>query len=112
MSKSELCSSLLVAIESTLAHAFGEAWRVQVRGYANYMLFAVRDGKPRLDRLDDLPRNAGDEREKLRKIAEVVRAATAEAKPLANLCLTDDHAPVERLMDRSIQRESRLILGD
>ena len=105
-------SSLLVALESTLAHAFGEAWRVKVRGYANYMIFAVRDGKPRLDRLDHLPRNAGEEREKLRKIAGIVRVATSEAKPLANLCLTDDHAPVERLMDRSVQRESRRFLGD
>jgi len=105
-------SSLLVAIESTLAHVFGEAWRVKVRGYANHMIFAVLDGKPRLDRLDDLPRNAGAEREALRRIAGIVRTATSEVKPLANLCLTDDHAPVERLMDRSIQRESRLIVGE
>jgi spermidine synthase len=105
-------SSLLVAIESTLAHAFGEAWRVKVRGYANYMIFGVRDGKPMLFRLDDLPRGDTAERRALRRIAGIVRTATTEAKPLQNLCLTDDHAPVERLMDRSVQRESRLILGD
>jgi len=105
-------SALLVAIESTLAHVFGAAWRVRVRDYANFMLFAVLEGKPQLHRLDDVPKGETAERSALHRIAGYVRTATSEVKPIEDLCLIDDHAPVERLMDRSVRRESRLILGN
>jgi len=105
-------SALLVSIESTLAHVFGRAWRTKVAGYANFMVFAVKDEEPQFKRLFDLPRDGGPEQGRLNGIAAVVRTATSAVDPVADLCLTDDHAPVERLMDRSVRRESRLILGD
>ena len=45
-------------------------------------------------------------------VAAVIRTATSAVEADEALCLTDDRAPVERLMDRSVRRESLRILGD
>ncbi|MEN8148890.1 MAG: fused MFS/spermidine synthase [Planctomycetota bacterium] len=105
-------SALLASIESTVAHVFGRAWRTKVYGYANFMVFAVKDEEPQFKRLFDLPRDGGPEQPELNLVAAVIRTATSAVEPRDGVCLTDDLAPVERLMDRSVRRESRLILGD
>jgi len=106
---------LLRAIESTLAEAFGKAYRVKVRGYANYMVFAVKDGDAAVGALLALPADRPEEGwEKIRGIARHVATSTTTIEPPEDdaLVLTDDRAPVENLTDASIHAESKAMLGD
>jgi spermidine synthase len=104
-------SRLLTSIESTVAHAFGKAWRSRVDGYANYMVFAMRDEQPQFKRLFSLPRGRTAEGDQLRRIARIVKMGATEVNPTEGLCLTDDKAPLERYMDLEIRGESRRVLG-
>jgi spermidine synthase len=104
---------VVAAIEATVARVFGKAHRVWVSGYPNFMVFAMKDVDPPLWRLRRLPERGPPDWDELRWTAEYVGTATVTVLPGENdLVLTDDLAPVERLTDRAVERESRVVLGD
>jgi len=104
---------LIAAIEQTVAHVFGRAYRVLVDGYPNYMVFAVKDHPAPFGRLARPAETGPAEWKALTRIARYVAADAAPVSPAANaLVLTDDHAPIERLTDELVRRESRAALGN
>lgn len=110
----QIDSRLLEAIEKTVANVFGRAWRVDVRGYPNWMVFAMKDAKPEMTRLVNPPRRVVPEWDDLRTIAAEAVTSAVEIEPPADggSPLTDDRAPVERLTDESVRRESRAVLTE
>jgi spermidine synthase len=104
-------SRLLGSIESTVAHVFGKAYRARIEGYANYMVFAMKDDQPKFKSLFTLPRGRSPAADQLWEIARFVGAGATEVNPTEGLCLTDDHAPLERYMDMEIRGENRRVLG-
>jgi len=106
-------SPLLRAIEATLVSAFGNGYRVRVLGYSSFVLFAVKDGAPRLGRLRDTAPEGPPEWEELRGIARYMEWHTSAIRRSPDaLVLTDDRAPVERLTDEGVSRESRSLLSE
>ena len=107
---------LLTAIEGTVASAFGKAYRVWIRGYRNFMVFAVKDGEPKFGRLRTLSNKAPHDPdwEALAVVAkDIASAATVVLPPKdESRILTDDLSPVERLTDESARMESRDLLGE
>ena len=105
--------ALLSAIEQTVASVFGRAHRVEVEGYPNCMIFAMKGRHPPFGRLASPPTDGPAEWDELSRIARNVAATSATILPRSNgLILTDDRAPVERLTDELVERESKAVLGD
>jgi spermidine synthase len=104
---------LIKALGATLREAFGDAWRVQVQGYPNAVLFAVKGGEPSFGSLRAPPQNPAPEWEEVQRLARYVGSSAARitAEDPGRI-LTDDHAPVERLIDHTFVRESRAAMGD
>lgn len=105
--------ALLSAIEQTAASVFGLAHRVEVEGYPNCMIFAMKGRQPPFGRLASPPSTGPAEWRELTRIARNVAATSETILPRpGGLILTDDLAPVERLTDELVERESRAVLGD
>ena len=111
----------LLAIENTLATAFGSVVRVRQFYGTNYVLLARNGAEPPdVTRLAPLrvrqrfgDRDGLAEWDQLITQAERVPRKSAVVRPDPNgLVLTDDHAPIESLMDAMIDRMEEDIRGD
>jgi len=117
---------LLAALVNATATAFGRAWRAQVPGYPNFVVLATaRSGDLPLLRFSDEAAAAGARPTPLGVFAgkaegreALALAARTFDDPLvfdpdpAIPLLTDDRAPVERLMDASMRDYDRARLGE
>ncbi len=105
---------LLDHLEQTMASVFGGAYRVEVDGYANYMIFAVKDRPAPLGRLAQPSSSPARGWSSVVSIARYVaaNAARVRAPEDDSRVLTDDRAPVEKLTDELVRRESRAALGE
>ncbi len=113
-------SGTLLALENTLATVFGEAVRVRRGWGGNFLLMARKDAPIEVNRL---ARSRVEERWGTRESVsewDVVmrdvagpmpRFATVVRPDPDGIVLTDDHAPLERLMDEMVDRAEREILG-
>ena len=110
----------LLAIENTLATVFGAAVRVRQTWQGNFVLLARNgDGPPDVTRLAPArvarrfgPRAEVKEWDSLVRLAAAVPGKSIEVQPdPARLVLTDDDAPLERLMDEMIERKERELRG-
>jgi spermidine synthase len=108
-------SPSLSAIRSTMASVFGSVHQVKVLYGLNFLLFAGRDGEAPDDgtarlNLDHPGFAAASEQETLRWYMEyALRVKKTYLPRPGDTVLTDDHAPIEALMDRSYREvRSRL----
>lgn len=111
----------LLALEATLADAFGQCLRVRQSWGGNFLLLARRGDEPpdvsrlvpsrieaRWGKRADVP-----EWEGLVALASQVPWRATRIRPSAgDVVLTDDHAPLEHLTDRFLRRTEREILGE
>jgi len=105
--------ALIRVIEQTVARVFKQAYRVLVDGYPNYMVFAVKDGSAKFGLLAHPASTGPAEWQELTRIARYVASdATPVLSDPGALVLTDDRAPIERLTDELVRRESRAALGE
>ncbi len=110
----------LLALENTLATAFGSCVRVRQYIQGNFVLIARNgDSPPDVTRFAPLrvaerfgERADVTEWEKLVRLGGGVPAKSVIVRPSADeIVLTDDHAPLERLMDEVIDRKEAEVRG-
>jgi spermidine synthase len=110
----------LLAIENTLADAFGACWRVRQSWGGNYLLLARRgEEPPELARL--VPSRIEERWGRRAEVAEwsdlvalASRVPWHARRVVPNeetIVLTDDHCPLERLTDDFLDRLEREVLG-
>lgn len=100
---------LLTALKNTMASVFGTVVQVRIPAAVNYFLYAAREGEPSEDILQaGLRRASFLSRPEAPQLVDLLRyavhARTVHRADPGTRLLTDDHAPLEALMDAAFRK--------